>query len=153
MAYAIHDGPSQAESDTQKLLQVATSWVQHQSGWHKSILEDAFTALHHVKSWWIPSLCEYLGRTDMHIELKYNGVYPCQQINNRHIMTTAIHSALFSPPELKKLNYCRVYLGITTLSDITLANRKTLDLHMRSGNVSLYSSSTKQLKAKQACPN
>eukprot|EP00957_Ditylum_brightwellii_P212337 15367193-Ditylum_brightwellii.AAC.1 len=64
-----------------------------------------------------------------------------------------MHSSLFFPPELKKLNYYRVYLGVTTLSDIMLVNRITLDPHMWLGNLSLYSSSTKQLKAKQASPN
>eukprot|EP00957_Ditylum_brightwellii_P035859 2717763-Ditylum_brightwellii.AAC.1 len=82
MAYAIRDGPSQyggaeftplyhvqgiqqiekilryycAASDTQTLLQVAIAWVQHQSGWHKLILQDTTTALPHVESRWIPSL-------------------------------------------------------------------------------------------------
>eukprot|EP00957_Ditylum_brightwellii_P207120 15351567-Ditylum_brightwellii.AAC.1 len=54
-----------------------------------------------------------------------------------------------SQAELKKLNYFRVYLGVTTLSDIMLADGTTLDPHMRPGNLSLYSSSSKQLKAKQ----
>eukprot|EP00957_Ditylum_brightwellii_P109998 8390656-Ditylum_brightwellii.AAC.1 len=65
-------------------------------------------------------------------------------------MTTAIHSLLFSPLELRKLNYCRVYLGVTMLSDNTLADGSTLDPHMRSSYVLLYSSSIMQLKAKQA---
>eukprot|EP00957_Ditylum_brightwellii_P067839 5149453-Ditylum_brightwellii.AAC.1 len=39
------------------------------------------------------------------------------------------------------------------LSDITLADSSTLDPHMRSGNILLYSSSTKQLRAKQVQPN
>eukprot|EP00957_Ditylum_brightwellii_P057997 4398107-Ditylum_brightwellii.AAC.1 len=85
-----------ATSDTQKLLQVAILWVQHQSGWHKSLLEDTLPTLPHIESQWIPSLCEYLGRT-----------------------------------------------GATTLSNITLADGKTIDPHMRSGNLSLCSSSMK----------
>eukprot|EP00957_Ditylum_brightwellii_P114246 8710281-Ditylum_brightwellii.AAC.1 len=44
------------ESDTQTLLQVAITWVQHQSGWHKPILQDTSTALPHVEARWIPSL-------------------------------------------------------------------------------------------------
>eukprot|EP00957_Ditylum_brightwellii_P132092 10071023-Ditylum_brightwellii.AAC.1 len=39
------------------------------------------------------------------------------------------------------------------LSDITLADGETLDPHMRSDNISLLSSSAKQLLAKQDHPN
>eukprot|EP00957_Ditylum_brightwellii_P105009 8003490-Ditylum_brightwellii.AAC.1 len=46
----------QAESDTQILLQVAIAWIQHQSGWHKLILQDTTTALSYVEARWIPSL-------------------------------------------------------------------------------------------------
>eukprot|EP00957_Ditylum_brightwellii_P120322 9180747-Ditylum_brightwellii.AAC.1 len=42
---------------------------------------------------------------------------------------------------------------VTTLSDITLADGVTLDPHMRSGNIYLLSSTTKQLSAKQDQPN
>eukprot|EP00957_Ditylum_brightwellii_P204623 15340168-Ditylum_brightwellii.AAC.1 len=142
-----------AESDTQKLLQDAIVWVKHQSGWHKLILQETTILLPRVEARWIPSLHEYLGKTGMKIKLKYNEVYPCQRINDRHIMTSAIHSSSFSLLELRKLNDCRVYLGVTMLSDITLADGSTLDPHMRSGNIPLYSSSTTQLKAKQAQPN
>eukprot|EP00957_Ditylum_brightwellii_P106582 8131476-Ditylum_brightwellii.AAC.1 len=107
-------------------------------------------ALTHVEARWILLLCKYLRKTGMKIELKYNGVYPHQRINDRDIMTTAMHSSLFFPLELRKLNYCRVYLSITMLSDSTLADGSTLSPHMRSGNILLYSSSTMQLKAKQA---
>eukprot|EP00957_Ditylum_brightwellii_P140023 10669430-Ditylum_brightwellii.AAC.1 len=56
----------------------------------------------------------------------------------------------YSLLELRKLNYCRVYVCVTTLSDITLTDGSTFDPHVRSGDILLYSSSTMQLKAKQA---
>eukprot|EP00957_Ditylum_brightwellii_P130685 9969751-Ditylum_brightwellii.AAC.1 len=97
-------------------------------------------ALQHVEVRWIPYVQKYLGENGMTIKTKYNRVYPCQQLNDRYIMTTAIHSSTFTPLELRKLNYCRVYLGVTTLSDMMLAGGRTIDPHMRSGNISLYSS-------------
>eukprot|EP00957_Ditylum_brightwellii_P126829 9668070-Ditylum_brightwellii.AAC.1 len=60
------------------------------------------------------------------------GVYPIQRINDRHIMTMVVQSNEFTPIEMKKINYCREYLGVTTLADITLADGCTLDPHMRS---------------------
>eukprot|EP00957_Ditylum_brightwellii_P190487 14499597-Ditylum_brightwellii.AAC.1 len=44
-------------------------------------------------------------------------------------------------------------MGVTTLADIALANGCTLYPHMRSGNLSLFSSTTTLLKAKQQHPN
>eukprot|EP00957_Ditylum_brightwellii_P199182 15183397-Ditylum_brightwellii.AAC.1 len=64
-----------------------------------------------------------------------------------------VQSNEFTPIEIKKINYCREYLGVTTLDDITLADGCTLDPHMRSDNLSLFSSTTTLLKAKQQHPN
>eukprot|EP00957_Ditylum_brightwellii_P093517 7121539-Ditylum_brightwellii.AAC.1 len=141
------------KSDTQKLLKIAQSWVQNQSGWHKSILDDTTTPLPHVESCWIPSLRTNLGEYNLKPDLDYTGVYSLQQLNNCHIMTIAIKSNDFTSIEIKKINNCREYLGLTTLLDITLADGCILDPHMRSGNVPLFSSTTKLLKAKQQCPH
>eukprot|EP00957_Ditylum_brightwellii_P098096 7473502-Ditylum_brightwellii.AAC.1 len=145
MAYTIRDSPSQyggaeftplylvqgiqqienflryycAALDTQTVLQNAIAWVQHQSGWHRLILQDTTTALPNVEVRWIPSIQKYLGENGMTLEMKYSGIYPCQWLNDRHIITTAKHSSTFTPLELRKLNYCRVYLGIMMLSSIT----------------------------------
>eukprot|EP00957_Ditylum_brightwellii_P020545 1548995-Ditylum_brightwellii.AAC.1 len=64
-----------------------------------------------------------------------------------------VQSNEFTPIEIKKINYCREYLCVTTLVNITLADGCTLDPHMRSGNLSLFSSTTTLLEAKQQHPN
>eukprot|EP00957_Ditylum_brightwellii_P097334 7413427-Ditylum_brightwellii.AAC.1 len=64
-----------------------------------------------------------------------------------------VQSNEFTLIEIKKINYYREYLGVTTLADITLADDCTLDPHMRSGNISLFSSTASLLKAKQQHPN
>eukprot|EP00957_Ditylum_brightwellii_P136934 10442961-Ditylum_brightwellii.AAC.2 len=68
-------------------------------------------------------------------------------------MNAAIHSHQFTAIEIKQINNCRLYLGITMVSDITLADGCTLDPHMKAGNESLISSSSKQLQSKQARQN
>eukprot|EP00957_Ditylum_brightwellii_P184931 14084468-Ditylum_brightwellii.AAC.1 len=68
--------------------------------------------------------------------LSYTGVYPSQRKHEQLIMSTVINSNAFKLHEIKRINYYRLYLEITTLSDITLADGKTLDPHMRSGNSS-----------------
>eukprot|EP00957_Ditylum_brightwellii_P075346 5725585-Ditylum_brightwellii.AAC.1 len=64
-----------------------------------------------------------------------------------------VQSNDFTLIEIKKINCCREYLGVTTIAGITLADGCTLDPHMRSGNISLFSSTTTLLQAKQQCPN
>eukprot|EP00957_Ditylum_brightwellii_P088912 6770677-Ditylum_brightwellii.AAC.1 len=64
-----------------------------------------------------------------------------------------VQSNEFTPIEIKKTNYCKEYLGVTTLAAMTLADGCTLDAHMRSGNILLFSSTTTLLKAKQQHPN
>eukprot|EP00957_Ditylum_brightwellii_P205536 15344294-Ditylum_brightwellii.AAC.1 len=54
---------------------------------------------------------------------------------------------------MKQIIYCRLYLGVTMLSNITLADSETLNPHMRSGNITLLGSSAKHLLAKQGYPN
>eukprot|EP00957_Ditylum_brightwellii_P129724 9895915-Ditylum_brightwellii.AAC.1 len=68
-------------------------------------------------------------------------------------MSTVIHSKAFKLHQIKCINYCRLYLGVTALSDIALADGKTVDPHMRSGNISQLSSSANQLSTKQGHPN
>eukprot|EP00957_Ditylum_brightwellii_P103324 7874350-Ditylum_brightwellii.AAC.1 len=47
-------------------------------------------------------------------------------------MSTFINPNAFRTHEIKCINYYRLHLGVTTLSDITLAHVETLDPNMRS---------------------
>eukprot|EP00957_Ditylum_brightwellii_P021001 1582974-Ditylum_brightwellii.AAC.1 len=71
-------------------------------------------------------------------------------MNDSYIMPYAVLPDKFTPVKIKKLNYCRNYLGVTTVLDITLADGRTLDPHFRLGNKSLYSSKTNNYKQKNA---
>eukprot|EP00957_Ditylum_brightwellii_P143822 10959317-Ditylum_brightwellii.AAC.1 len=105
MAYAIHDGPNhlggskftplyhlqgiqeiqnsvrhfRTPSDTQHLLHIALTWMQHQSGWQTSLLKDTTSVLPHAESCWLPYLCSYLGAYGLSFDLSYTGVYPLQR--------------------------------------------------------------------------
>eukprot|EP00957_Ditylum_brightwellii_P042335 3205269-Ditylum_brightwellii.AAC.1 len=103
-------------------MKITLGWVQHQSGWHKSILQDTTTILPHIESRFIPSLQAYLGEYNLHTEFNYMGVYPIQCINDKHIMAMVVQSNEFTPIKIQKINYYREYLGVTTLANITLAD-------------------------------
>eukprot|EP00957_Ditylum_brightwellii_P097691 7440606-Ditylum_brightwellii.AAC.1 len=94
-----------------------------------------------------------MGATGLRLQLSYTGVYPPQCKHDQHTMSTDINCKAFKPHEINHINYCRLYLGVTILSDITLMDGETLDPHMRPGNISQLSSSAKQLLTKQDHPN
>eukprot|EP00957_Ditylum_brightwellii_P091381 6957697-Ditylum_brightwellii.AAC.1 len=119
------------QSDTKKLLQTAVAWAQHQSGMSEPILWDTISILPHIDARWLPSLSSYLGAAGLQLPLSYTGVYLTQRKHDQLIMSTVINSNAFKLNEIKCINSCRLYLGVTTLSDVTLANGETLDPHMR----------------------
>eukprot|EP00957_Ditylum_brightwellii_P090804 6914495-Ditylum_brightwellii.AAC.1 len=61
-------------------------------------------------------------------------------------------SGKFKCKEVKCINYCQMYLSVTTIVDITLASGKHLDPHMISGTKSLYSSKSIHMDINQAAP-
>eukprot|EP00957_Ditylum_brightwellii_P003962 301666-Ditylum_brightwellii.AAC.1 len=132
---------------------MAIVWAQHQSGMLEPVLWEIKSPLPHLGTRWIPSLCTYLGTTELHLQLSYTGAYPSQHVSDQHIMSTVIDSNAFKPYKVKRIKCCRLYLGATMLSDVTLADRVALDPHMQSDNISILSSSAKQLLSKQGHPN
>jgi hypothetical protein len=48
------------------------------------------------------------------------------------------------------INYCRLFLGVTTISDVATADGQEIDRIMFLGNPSLFASQTKWMKAEQA---
>jgi hypothetical protein len=50
------------------------------------------------------------------------------------------------------VNYCRLFLGVTTISDVATANGKDIDRTMFLGNPSLLASQTKWMKVEQDKP-
>eukprot|EP00957_Ditylum_brightwellii_P156137 11884290-Ditylum_brightwellii.AAC.1 len=67
------------------------------------------------------------------MELESTYVYPLQQINDEHIMPKVIASGKFKDKDIQQINYCWIYLNVTTIADVTLVSSKQLDLHMYKG--------------------
>lgn len=68
-------------------------------------------------------------------------------------MDIIIQSARFTPTEIRKLNYCRLYLQAVTLSDITKPNGWELDPCLLQGRPSSYSSLTRWQTVNQDRPS
>jgi hypothetical protein len=101
-----------------------------------------------------PSGCPpyFLSSIDSEIELDNSFLYPSQREHDFHIMDRVLDSGKFKPREVRLLNYCRLFLGVTTISDVPTANGKDIDRTMFLGTPSLLASQTKWMQPEQAKP-
>jgi hypothetical protein len=83
------------------------------------------------------------------LELEKTYVYLLQRINDEYIMPRVIASDKFKDKDIQRINYCQIYLNVTTNADITLACGKKLDPHMYKGERSLLSSVAMHMKIHQ----
>ena len=110
-----------------KLLRVVVSWAQFCVGAGVPILHDVMTPWPHFESKWLQSLRLYLRDVGGKIRLFDTYVRKLQRINDIHLMDVALSSKRFKPAALKRINYCRMYLNVILLSDITNPNGTHLD--------------------------
>eukprot|EP00957_Ditylum_brightwellii_P101365 7725207-Ditylum_brightwellii.AAC.1 len=71
------------------------------------------------------------------------------RINDEHIMPRVIASGGFKDKDIQRINYCQIYLNVTSIADVTLACGKKLDPHMYKGEKSLFSSVATHMKIHQ----
>ncbi|KAI2499304.1 hypothetical protein MHU86_15148 [Fragilaria crotonensis] len=130
------------KSTAGKLLRVALSWFQQQTGVSYSILEKVTSSLPHLESKWIGSLRQFLAETDMYLQVDAKSIPKLQRHYDYYLMDAILESKQFTDAEIRRLNYCRLYLKAVTLADITVIKGDYLDEPKLSGQVSLVSSRT-----------
>jgi hypothetical protein len=84
------------------------------------------TPLPHFKSRWFKSMQKYLAKIEARWEMTEDFVYPPQQLWDEHIMSKVCVSDQFMDRDIQRINYCRVYLNVTTLSNIVLVDGKNV---------------------------
>jgi hypothetical protein len=124
----------------QLLCIAVSSWTQYAAGTGVSFLTNVFTPLPHLESKWLQSLRNFLFSINGSIELDDTSIQPLQRLHNCYLMDSVVASPIFTPKQIRLIHYCRLYLQVLTLSDITLANGLFLDPALYIGNQSLLSS-------------
>jgi hypothetical protein len=135
------------------LARIALSWAQFQAGIGTSILIDTSTPLPHLETCWLSSLRTFLACCNGTIEVDNPYILPLQREHDFYLMDAIIASKQFTPKELCKINYCRLYLQVLTLSDISIAGGARLDPYFLKGTRGPMSSTTKLHHVNQARPN
>lgn len=126
-----------------QLLRHATAWAQYALGISTSFLTNVHNPLPHMEVKWLQSLRQYLHHINGSIELDKDYVPRTERLHDVYLMDCILHSEQFTAPEIRSLNYCRQYLQVVTLSDITKADGSHLDAYMMRGMLNRDSSQTK----------
>jgi hypothetical protein len=136
------------------LLQVAIAWVQYQSGRGLPILTDVHTPLPYLTALWIPALRTFLANIDGQIKLHPNYILALQRHGDEYIIDKVVDSgALFTTLQLQQINWCRLYLDVSTVSNLTTANGKFIDTAISQGHCTILSSFSRWFRTNQACPS
>jgi hypothetical protein len=129
------------------------AWVQYAVGTGVSFLTDVTTALPHMESKWLKSLWQYLFSINGSIEVDTNIIQPLQRIHDCYLMDAVLATDQFTPKHVRMIHYCRLYLQVLTLSDITLANGTHLDPALYQGQRSILSNTTRSHHFRQDRPS
>jgi hypothetical protein len=130
------------EGQVSKTLWVAVSWYQYEAGVSWSLFEDVTTKVNYTSARWLPSLHQFLSTIDGHFDLDDAYITPPECEHDIHLMDLVTQSNAFTKHEAAILNYCRMYLSVATLSDISTAQGDMLIPGIEWGGLDQMSSST-----------
>ena len=137
----------------EQLLRVLEAWCNFSVGMSSLVVTDVYTPLPHLESMWVGSLRDYLASAGAWFETDDALVAPLERVNDDYIMARIVHSHQFTSAQIKTLNYCRLYLGALTLSDLTSTTGRYLDQAKLMGRPSLWSNTTQWLRIHQESPS
>ena len=112
------------------MTRIAVSWSQWQSGLSQSFLKDTRTPLPHLECRWLKSLRAFLRSISASIVLDNTyAVLPARE-GDQHIMEYAIRCGTFKLEDIPIINYCRLFLHITTIADVFDASGQKILPHV-----------------------
>ena len=121
-----------ANSELGQTLRIALAWAQLQAGVGFSILARPGDNIPHLDSRYFPLLRKALYQADTAVQLNNTRNYQSQTTYDRYIMEEALKSK-FGAKRLRQINACRLYLRVTTFSDISRPNLQQLDPNVWQG--------------------
>jgi hypothetical protein len=111
------------------------------------------TPLPYLTARWIPALRRFLSTINGQIELDRLYIPALQRHGDEHIMDKVVDSGAFSTTQLQQINRCRLYLDVSTVSDLKTANGKFIDTAISQGHRTSLSSVSRWHKTNQARPS
>ena len=111
------------------------AWCQFSLGTGLPFLCDMNRDLPHFEGHYLKGIRSFLRHINGYIILDETYIPALQRENDRHLMDMVINSGKFSNRQIHLINYCRLYLSVHTLSDITKANGKWLHMEFLRGKI------------------
>jgi hypothetical protein len=96
------------------------------------IMEVTEVELPQLEAEWLVGLRRFLHDIGGSIELDNTCIVPKQRENNDYIMDIVMATG-FTDAQIRKVNYCRMYLGVLLVSDITTCNGDSINPDMYHG--------------------
>ena len=136
-----------------KMLKCVLAWTQLSIGVSYPILEHTKTNLPHLEAKWLASLRLFLSTINAGVQVDDPCIPSLQRQGDSYIMDHILEAGIFSSSEVRRLNYCRLYLQAVTISDLTKITGDILDPSKLSGHPSLQSSQTNWITINQDRPS
>jgi exonuclease III len=143
----------QPETSIGKLLRITLAWTQNMIGTSAPYFQETNQQLPHDESKWMKSVRQALNTMNGKFRLDNEYLITGERDRDTHLMDEILQSKMFTPTEINQLNYCRLYLNVTTIADITMPNGRNLDSSYVSGEPSLQSSFNQNLPVLQEKPS
>jgi hypothetical protein len=142
-----------SDSQAGRLSRVLLAWVQALAGTSFSVLRFPARPMPHLEeAIKISYIRWYLSRAAGYLILDQEYVTPLQRVGDFHLMDAVLASGRFSAAKTCLIQYCRLFLQVHTVSDLTDSTGTTLKDGVRSGTL-FSSSSTRLIPTIQARPN
>ena len=139
--------------DPGQLLRIAVAWAQVNTGVSYSIFADVTPKLQHLEALWLTSVRTFLRRIGGCLRLDKTYIPAIQRINDTFIMDHVLEHGSFKPIEVRRINYCRLYLQAVTVSDISTPTGRTLAPGIEAGLSTLWTSRSQHHHTNQGCPS
>ena len=134
------------------LLRCTLSWLQLSLGVSFPVMAQPAVPLPHMEAKWISSMRTFLAEQTLSIQLATDSVPAPQREHDSYIMDWILSCNHYTPAEIRRLNYCRLYLNVVTVSDLATPDGLHIDLCFRDGTSSPKSSQSTILGIHQANP-
>ncbi len=122
-----------------KLLRCVVEWAQYCVGTSNPLMEHVQEDLPHLESRSLSSLQNYLAFINALLQLENTGVAPLvERKHDEFILDRILSSTKFNRTKIKRLNYCRLFVGALTISKLATTRGNQLDHAKLSGQESLF---------------
>jgi exonuclease III len=117
----------------QKMALITLDRLQHNSGLGTHLLETPHIYAPHLEGLWIPQIRKFLHSIEGSLQIADLKIQPLQRQDDYYIMDAVISSRRFSASEISRINYCRLFLKILSVSDMATATGTRLAPGIRAG--------------------